>query len=263
MRNDAISIVCRKLGISKEQFRQNYEIIGNSMIIREDDEFGTDERSLGRAMLSSFKLWGIYKYTGIHGSRRIPSVKMISGIHTDVVQSEDGILYMLDPKKIMFSKGNKKERHLLTQMVSEKETILDMFAGIGYFSIPLSFKVRKVYSCDVNPDSFHYLMMNKRLNTANNLVPMLGDSSMLPMEEFADRIVMGHFDSHRYLNSALKYLKKKGSIHLHQLVRRGDELIMVKKYRSYGFVTNAKIRKVKSYSPSHNHVVLDLEVIKH
>jgi len=119
MRNDAINIVSRKLGISKERFHQNYEIIGKAMIIREEDSFGRDEGYFGRLMRSSFKLWSVYKYTGIETVQRTPVVKMISGIHTEVVQREDGILYTMDPQKVMFSKGNKRERHLLSGIVKK------------------------------------------------------------------------------------------------------------------------------------------------
>ncbi len=262
MRNDAISLISRKLGISKEEFHQNYETIGRAMIIREEDEFDKDETHFWRLILSSFRLWAVYKYTGIYGTRRVPSVKMVSGIHTLVTQREDGILYIMDPQKIMFSKGNKNERHRLAGEVSSGETVLDMFGGIGYFSIPLSFKVKKIYSCDINPDSFHYLVLNKRLNGATNLIPILGDSAKLPMKNFADRVIMGHFDSHRYLSEAMRYLKREGKIHLHQLVKRDQYATVLLKYRKHKFVNSAMIRKVKSYSPSHDHVALDLEVIK-
>jgi tRNA wybutosine-synthesizing protein 2 len=262
VRNDAVSIISRKLGISKEQFHQNYEAVGRSMIIREEDEFSDDEGSFSRLMLSSFKLWAVYRYTGIRGNRRLPLIKLVSGIHTEVVQREDGILYMMDPQKVMFSKGNKKERHILTEEADKEETVLDMFAGIGYFSIPLSFKVRRVYACEINPDSFHYLIMNKKLNGAKALVPMFGDSSRLEMRDFADRIIMGHFESDRYLQRAMTYLKKRGKIHLHKLSKRGESGDIVEEYESSPFVSSVKIRKVKSYSPSHDHIVLDLDVIK-
>ncbi|MCL6003514.1 MAG: hypothetical protein M0Z77_10200 [Thermoplasmatales archaeon] len=263
MRNDAISIVSRKLGISKEEFHQNYESIGRAMIIREEDQFSKDEGYFGKLMLSSFKFWSVYKYTGIHSSRRIPAMKIISGIHTEVVQSEDGILYKMDPERVMFSKGNKKERHLLTEIVARHETVLDMFSGIGYFSIPLSFRVKRVFSCEINPDSFHYLIMNVKLNGVRNLVPMLGDSAQLPMKQFADRIIMGHFGSQRYLKKALSYMKEEGTIHLHLLIDRSQYSSLIDEYSIYKFVTGARVRKVKSYSPSHDHVVLDLDVKKH
>ncbi len=262
MRNDAISLVSRRLGISKDEFHQNYETLGKAMIIREEDEFEKDETYFGHLMLSSFKLWAVYRYTGIHSTRRVPSAKLISGIHTTVTQREDGILYEMDPQRVMFSKGNKNERHRLAEEVNMNETVLDMFAGIGYFSIPLSFRVKRIYSCDINPDSFHYLVLNKRLNGAKNLIPMLGDSAKLPMKEFADRIIMGHFDSHDYLSEALTYLKKEGKIHLHQLVKRDEYEAASMKYEKHKSVDSVRVRRVKSYSPSHDHVVLDLKVIK-
>ncbi|MGC8562414.1 MAG: class I SAM-dependent methyltransferase [Thermoplasmata archaeon] len=263
MRNDSISVVSRQLGISKTEFHQNYESIGRAMIIRRENLFRKEEEYFGRLMLSSFKLWAVYRYTGIRDYKRIPEVRLISGIHTEVVQREDGTLYKMDPEKVMFSKGNKRERHILAEMVHEDETVLDMFSGIGYFSIPVSFKVKRIYSCEINPDSFHYLLMNMRMNGVRNMVPMLGDSYSIPMKEFSDRIIMGHFDSHKYLQKAFLYLKREGKIHLHALARRGDYASLVEKYGNYEFVSGVNVRKVKSYSPSQDHVVLDLDVKKH
>ncbi len=263
MRHDAVSLISSRLRISKERFHQNYEIVGRAMIVREGSEFIRQDRSFAHLLLSSFKLWSVYGYRGVVDRERKPVVRLIDGIHTDVTHLEDGVIYRMDPEKVMFSKGNKNERHLLTKMAEPGETVLDMFSGIGYFSIPISFRVKRVYACEINPDSFHYLIVNIRLNGAKNVVPMLGDSSELGMKGIADRIIMGHFDSPKYLDNALRYLKERGKIHMHLLAKKRGYEKVLESYRSYDFVHEAKIRKVKSYSPSYDHVALDLEVIKH
>lgn len=262
MRNDAINIVSQKLGIHPDKPHQNYQIVGKAMILKIPDDDGKKQDSFGNLMRSSFRLWAVYKSSGIHDSMRIPSLRIISGIHTEVVQSEDGIKYKMDPEKIMFSKGNKNERHRLAGIVGEEDTVLDMFAGIGYFSIPISFKVKKVYAIDINPDSFHYLLMNMRLNAATNVIPMLGDSSKLRKRGFADRIIMGHFNSMKYFKNAVTYLKREGEIHLHQLAARRDRDAITEKFHNYDFVKSMEMRKVKSYSPSLDHMVLDIKIKK-
>jgi tRNA wybutosine-synthesizing protein 2 len=262
MRNDAISIASKKLGLKPDELHQRYQIIGKAMFLKIEAEDEGKLKYLGNVLRSSFRLWAVYKLSGIHDSMRLPSVKLISGVHTEVTQSEDGVIYKMDPEKVMFSKGNKNERHRLSGIVGRDEVVLDMFAGIGYFSIPLSFRAKKVYAIDINPNSFHYLLMNIRLNAATNVIPMLGDSAKISKREFADRIIMGHFDSMKYFEIALRYLKNEGEIHLHQLVPRWDREKIITKFRNYDFVESMEMRKVKSYSPSLDHMVVDVKIKK-
>jgi tRNA wybutosine-synthesizing protein 2 len=262
MRNDTIVIASKKLGLKQDKLHPHYQIVGKAMILKFQGEDDEKQKYLGNVLRSTFRLWAVYKSSGIHGSMRLPSVRIISGIHTEVIQSEDGIRYKMDPEKVMFSKGNKSERHRLSGIARKEEIVLDMFAGIGYFSIPLSFKVKRVYAIDINPDSFHYLLMNIRLNAATNVIPMLGDSAKISKSGFADRIIMGHFDSMKYFKIAVNYLKKEGEIHLHQLLPRWDRGTIIGKFRDYDFVENVEMWKVKSYSPSLDHIAIDVKIKK-
>jgi tRNA wybutosine-synthesizing protein 2 len=262
MRNSAIDLFSRKTGIPKEEISNRYEIIGKSMVIRIPQQFYDEKRLLAKALLSSFKLWSVYEYSGIEGKMRVPKLNLLAGIGTDVVHSENGIKYKLDPSKIMFSKGNKNERHRLVGLVGKGETVLDMFAGIGYFSLPISFKALKVIACEINPEAFHYLLLNKTLNKANNVIPVLGDSAKLEFREIADRILMGHFDSMIYFRQALTYLKRKGIVHMHLLVKRGDEDGYRETLAREEDVSSVEMHRVKGYSPKMDHIVFDVEVQK-
>lgn len=262
MRNDAINIASRKVGTSLHSLSKRYQRLGKAMIITIPEEFKGRERMFGQAILSSFKLWTIYQPSEIKGVMRVPSMKVLSGIKTEVVHRENGIVFKLDPMKVMYSKGNKNERVRMRKLVRKEETVLDMYAGIGYFSIPVSFSASKVFACEINPDSFHYLLINKRLNKTQNLIPMFGDSSQLNMRGFADRIIMGHFESLDHINSAVSYLKKRGNIHLHRLIKRGEELRTIKQLENLPYSGFVSAHKVKSYSPSTEHYVYDISVQK-
>ena len=65
-----------------------------------------------------------------------------------------------------------------TSISEDGETIVDMFAGIGYFSIPMAVhsKPAKIYSVEINPVSYSYLCQNTVLNKVEDIVePILGD----------------------------------------------------------------------------------------
>lgn len=75
----------------------------------------------------------------IQGEMRKPNIKMLYGDPiTQIV--ENGIKYVLDVTKCMFSAGNVNERvRIPTKYMSNDrvELVVDMFCGIGYFSLPI------------------------------------------------------------------------------------------------------------------------------
>jgi tRNA wybutosine-synthesizing protein 2 len=262
VRKSAMDILSQKIGVDKRKIRLKYEIVGKAMILKQLPDIGVSEKFLGDAIRISFRLRSVYILNSIEGDTRVPSTRLISGIPGEITHSEDGIIYRFDPSRIMFSKGNKMERHRIVGIVSREETVLDMFAGIGYFSIPISKKAREVFACEINPEAFHYLLVNKRLNHSSNIKAMLCDSSNIGKREFADRIIMGHFSSPGYLPKALEYLKPMGFIHLHALVPRGEEEKELSYFLNQEGVEDAEFHKVKGYSPRLDHLVFDLSVKK-
>ena len=72
----------------------------------------------------------------------------------------------------MWSKGNTTERKRMSTISDKGETVVDMFAGIGYFSIPMAVhsKPSKIYSIEINPISYGYLCENVYLNKVEDIV---------------------------------------------------------------------------------------------
>ena len=62
---------------------------------------------------------------------------------TLTTHKENGVLFTLNVTKIMFSSGNGTERMYMMDAGTQGETVVDMFAGIGYFSLPLCVGVRR------------------------------------------------------------------------------------------------------------------------
>jgi len=126
----------------------------------------------------------------------------ICGIEdTEVEHRENNIKYKFDFTKIMFAKGNVSERKYLPELVQKGEIIVDMFAGIGYFSLAIAkfSSPKMIYSVELNPESFKYLVKNIGINKLDQkITPISGDSAIeVPkLSERgikADRIIMGVF----------------------------------------------------------------------
>jgi len=168
----------------------------------------------------------------------------------------------------MFSKGNLSEKKRIISQIKRNETVLDMFAGIGYFSLGIAkfSDAKKIYSIEINPESYRYLKENIRLNKLENkIVPILGDCKECKKIGKVDRIIMGLLPSPKdYLGVAIKTIKKNGIIHYHSTFEKnGDCKKLLNEINDiaveHGFSAKLlKCKKVKSYAPNIDHVVLDV-----
>jgi tRNA wybutosine-synthesizing protein 2 len=198
---------------------------------------------------------------------RKPSLVVIAGEkNTETIHKEHGIIYKLDVNEIMFAKGNLNERNRIAKLVKKNEIVVDMFAGIGYFSLSIAktSKPKKVYSIEINPVAYNYLKENIKLNKVEEkVVPIIGDCVIeLPkLGRIADRVIMGLLPSCKeYLIDAMKVIKPNGIIHYHGTAYDWKELFddVNTAAEIEGFKTEL-IRKtrVKSYAPKIYHWVLD------
>lgn len=213
----------------------------------------------------------VVKLGRIRGLKREPEVDVLLGESTETIHKENYCLFKLDVSKIMWSKGNTTERKRIAGLVKEGETVVDLFAGIGYFSIPIAVHspVRKIYSIEINPTAYNYLCQNITLNhVSNKIEPLSGDCRDLVPSGVADRVLMGYIgNTHHYLDVALEALKDDGGvIHYHESVP--DKLKFIRpvnriKEAASGFeVEILNIRIIKKYSPGVYHMVVDAWIRK-
>ena len=209
----------------------------------------------------------IMKIDHIQGTKREPVYKILYGNETETIHKENGCLFKLDLAKVMWSKGNNNERLRIAKLVGDDETVIDMFAGIGYFSIPIGVhsNAKEVISIEINPNSYKFLCDNIKLNKLNNVVPILGDCMVETPKFKADRIIMGYVKTtHHYLKVAIDSLNEGGILHYHETVpeklmdtRPAERIIAQAGGRE---VELLKINKIKKYAPGVEHVVIDAKI---
>ncbi len=199
----------------------------------------------------------------ISGEFRQPHISLLAGqLPKEISIRENNCVFKLNPNTIMYSQGNHHEKKRISRLVKQNETVVDMFAGIGYFSIPIAKlnPVVKVFAVEKNLEAFRYLEENARANYLPNVFPVLGDSGVVKIPA-ADRILMGLIPSCRqFIPAAMKAARKGAVIHYHGLARAGKEYVLLNDFKNYK-VKLLKTNIVKGYKPYVNHVVLDLEVI--
>ncbi|WP_409200489.1 class I SAM-dependent methyltransferase [Methanobrevibacter sp. DSM 116169] len=239
--------------------------IGKILILDKKEE-NLSEEYLDELLLKN-NAESIIQINNIQGTKRQPIIKLLKGSNTETIHKENGCLFKLDLSKVMWSKGNTNERLRIAKEVKENETILDMFAGIGYFSIPIGVhsKASEIYSIEINPESYSYLKENIKLNNLSNVEAILGDSKIESNNFKVDRVLMGYVKTtHYYLESGINSLKKGGIIHYHETVP--DKLIesrpfdRIKKIANDREVELINIQKIKKYSPGVSHIVVDARI---
>lgn len=247
-----------------------WEILGDVMVIELPEGYTAEEKRLiGEKIVELHpKAVTVVNRRSIVDELRQPEAEVLAGERTETVYKENGCRFKIDPTKVMFSFGNKEERHRMARISSPEETVVDMFACVGQFTIPVALHSRpkKVYAVEKNPAAHGYLMENVRLNRLDNVEPLLGDCREVSPVGVADRVIMGYlFDTERFLPTAVKALREKGIIHYHMLSDRPR--LEEKKTEALKIIeeTGAAARaletvKVKSYAPKWYHWVLDIEV---
>ncbi len=247
---------------------RSYKIIGDIILVKVPEQLEEYKHLIGETLLKIHpRCKAVWRDLGKEGMIRKPKLELLAGSGSETIHRENGCLFKLDVTKVMFSAGNQGERMRMARMVEDGEIVVDMFAGIGYFSIPIAVHSNpaKIYSIEINPDAYHYLLENIRLNDVKCIEPILGDSREKTPEGVADRVIMGHIFCHEFLPIAIKALDRKGIVHYHEstpepVLNRPIERV---KRACEEVGKNFKIlnfRKVKNYSPGVYHVVVDFYV---
>jgi len=205
----------------------------------------------------------------IDGQFRTPRMEVVFGWDTETIHREGQILYQLDAAKLMFSSGNYDEKKRMGELDCTGETIVDMFAGIGYFTLPLAKLTcpERVIACEINPLAHSYLRRNLVLNQVECVVETyLGDNRSLPYEDIADRIVMGYIGSTEdSLPKAMGLIRKGGVIHYHDVCSIDE--IPGKMVDAFTKASGGRrfevllVREVKAFAPCKSHMVIDVRVL--
>ena len=253
---------------------RKWELVGDVLLLKFHDDLRSHRHELAGIYARVLGAKTVLEErSGISGITRKPDVEVIFGTDSETVHVENSIKYMLDTKELMFSKGNISERLRMAEIDCSGETVVDMFAGIGYFSLPLAVygNPARLISCEINPVSFEYLERNTDLNGVAETIDCLqGDCRDTAPEHTADRVLMGLIKrTSSFLPKAMKVLKPEGGIiHYHDTVPEkhipGQPLDIVKtNAEKAGFNTKLLNHvRIKSYAPGIHHVVLDLKLTK-
>lgn len=252
-----------------ELLPRKWELLGDVLVLRLPEPLLDFKAEVARAYAEGLHARTVCNEVGgITGVCRVPQMEVLWGSGTETVHRENGILYKLDVARVMFSSGNMEEKKRMASLDCRGETVVDMFAGIGYFALPLAkhASARRVVACEINPVAHGYLVENVALNGVGGIVePFMGDNRDLPGEGFADRVLMGYVGTTaRFLPKAFSLVKPGGMVHYHVTCpvdewpeRPARDIVRHASGRKVDIVRQAE---VKSYAPGISHYVVDFRV---
>ncbi len=263
---------CDVLPISRQRSIRiglNYEVIGDIAII----DRPPDNEALARELLETRKDIKVVLAAaggGVQGQYRLKDLVFIAGERrTTTIYREYGFSFLLDVSKVYFSPRLATERHRIASLAKPSETIVDMFAGIGPFTIMLAKKVNMVIAFEINPIAVEYLRKNITRNHVNNVVVYLGDAKRLALKSrsLANRVIMNlPHAAFSFLSEALIVLSEAGgAIHYYDIRSENEFTYAVERVRAaieqHGrTVEELHLKKVRSYAPHRYIIVLDIKV---
>jgi tRNA (guanine37-N1)-methyltransferase len=177
----------------------SFDIIGDIAIIKIPDSLLHKKKIIGDTLLLHIpNLKSIFlQNTAVDGEYRLRGLELIAGENKYVTTyKEYGCKFFVNVASSYFSPRLSTERLRISNLVSANETIVNMFAGVGTFSIIIAKKTPVlIYNIDSNLDAYILSKINSKLNKVeDSIISINGDAQdILSSQMFiqkADRILM-------------------------------------------------------------------------
>ena len=278
--------IAEDLGVSRDLLWPRLEIVGDVAVLRKPVYLPPSD-----------ELLGVYRKIAVEVIKRVKNVKSVWLAYTPVsdvsktrkylflagrnvsetVYREHGCSFRLDIRKVYFSPRLNYEHGWFARFVKPGERILNMFAGVGFFSIiPACRKDVKSYAIDINPHAYKYLLDNIRLNKVEGKVYAFhGDAAIITSVLVSEKkrfqhVIMPYPEKAiSYLPVAVEALDKCGYLHiyLHRRMERGTTPDVVggsirKKLLRLGFkdVEIVRTRLVRTVGPRYGQYVVTVKL---
>ena len=199
---------------------RSYDLIGDLAVVKIPDQALKYRDLIAEAIMRVHKnvkaVW--HQTSPVRGDFRLRKLEWIAGEkRSETVYKEYGCTFKVDIEKCYFSPRLSYERMRIAKLVQPGEKIVNMFAGVGCYSILIAkhSKAEKIYSIDINPHAVHYMKENIRINKVEDrVIVILGDAKEVierELQRIADRVLMPLPEkAYKFLGTAVLALKPLG-----------------------------------------------------
>jgi tRNA (guanine37-N1)-methyltransferase len=252
-------------------YEPTYERLGDVVLVDEDDE-ETAGGIADAVMASDIPVRSVLnRDSKVKGETRVRDWKVLADEGeerppTETVHREYGHEFAVNVAEVYFSPRLATERNRVVEQVEPGEHVLDMFAGVGPYAIPMATAGAEVVACDLNPDAIEYFRENAERNgVADRITTHVGDVRELTDEyaDWADRLVMNlPHTAAAFADAAVAFAGDSCVVHLYDIqhedgpFERARTALEEAAGDEYA-VTVLKERVVRSYAPHELNVCLD------
>jgi len=188
---------------------------------------------------------------------------------TETVHREYGHEFLLDLAAVYFSPRLATERHRVVDQIQADEHVIDMFAGVGPFTIPAASRGAEVVAVDLNETAVDYLRENARRNGVSDSITAITGDVRAVVDDYhgwADRLVMNlPHSAGAFLETAVDLAGEECVIHYYDIQHDSDpfspgiEAIRAAAEPEYDVQVEAE-HVVRSYAPHELNVCLDVRL---
>lgn len=255
-----------------------FDQIGDIIIVRIPDALLSKKKIIGETLLQNVHPAKsvFYQATPVEGDFRTRSLEILAGEDdTETEYKEYGCRFKVDVEKAFFSPRLSTERDRISQMVQDGEVVINMFGGVGMFSIVAAKKKKcTVYNIDLNPYAAKLCDENIRLNKKipGKVISIHGDAAQVIKEQLEDKgdrtLMLLPERSDEFLEAAISATKSGGIIHYysHQHAdKRQDAVEVSKKHYLQVTPVRSKVfggRIVRAVGPHYYQTVIDVKITK-
>jgi tRNA (guanine37-N1)-methyltransferase len=258
---------------------QALDLVGDISIVEVPVGLEAYENLIGETILKTHRniRTVLAKASAVSGIYRLREFRFIAGEHkTQTVYKEFGCQYRIDIAKAYFSPRLSHEHQRVASVVKTGETVVDLFAGVGPFSVLIAKEnpKTKVYAVDINPEAFELLRNNIRLNRVENQVStVLGDARKIAatkLKGLADHVIMNLPETAiEFVDASCQAIKpQNGVIHFYAFVRSPDSIEQLKLRFSKSVEKNGRrveaflyAKSIREVAPYKSQVVLDAKIV--
>lgn len=241
-----------------------FDLIGNIAITKIRNRTKAEE--LAEDLICSHPaIKSVYLDKGIVGEYRLRDLELLKGEKNfNATYRENGLVMEMDVSKVYFSPRLATERMFVAKDAKDGEYIIDMFSGIGAFSLNIAKQHNaEITAVDSNPDAIEYMKRNITGNSLRgNVTPLLGKAEdVVPELPKADRIIMNlPHESRNFLELSSRRIKKGGEVHYYEILDVEGLAGRMSEMKDLGFEIIKK-REVHGYSASLSMYSLTVEFL--
>jgi len=260
-----------------EELFSAFDQIGDIIVIRIPDSLISKKKIIGEKILEQVSTAKsvFYQSSDVEGDFRTRSLELVAGENrTETEYKEYGCRFTVDVEKAFFSPRLSTERERIANLVQNGDIVVNMFGGIGMFSI-MAAKNKKctVYNIDINPIASKLCEKNITLNKLDGkVISINGDAIQIitnQLENKGDRTLMLLPErSDEFLEYAILATKNNGIIHYYSHIHADKKqdatklseqhYLEITKVKSE--ILNSKI--VRAVGPRYYQTVVDVKISK-